>query len=154
MKLILIRHGEKNADGGLSETGRSQLRKLRTFLSDQKIDVVYCSPTDRCEQTTVDLLEGRGPHDAQISLSSLIRPKKKKETLLQLKSRVHIFIDDLRYDHEGDETVVVVSHNRVIRMFIYELTGEDSPIDTASTTIFEIKGDEAKLITVNNISYL
>lgn len=154
MKLILVRHGEKDTLGQLSETGRSQIKKLRNYLSDQKIDVVYCSPTDRCEQSTVELLDGRGIKDAEISLSYLIRPKMKSETILQLRARVHIFIDDLRYDYDGEETVVVVTHNKVIRMFIYELTGQDSPVEPASLTVFNIKGNDAKLVTVNNVSFL
>lgn len=61
MKLILVRHGatkmnqERRIQGvsdlGLNETGRKQAEALARALKDVKVDVIYCSPLRRAQET-------------------------------------------------------------------------------------------------------
>jgi broad specificity phosphatase PhoE len=144
MKLILIRHGEseKNAGthgrtNGLTSKGKVQVKETSKKLMDEKIDVVYCSPTKRCEETLNEIIKNRS-ENMQISFTRTLGPKRKVETLEQLEKRIELFLEDLIHDHIGDETVVVVSHNMPIRMVVFKYTGEDMTIENGSITTFEV----------------
>ncbi|HPJ16648.1 MAG TPA: phosphoglycerate mutase family protein [Candidatus Woesebacteria bacterium] len=116
MKLILVRHGEA-FEGDLTIKGVKQAISAAENLKATQIDAIYCSNTNRAEQTLDEILRLRDD-DIKIAFSSLVRPKMKKESLEKLKKRVELFLDDLKYDHEK-ETVLVVSHSAVIKMFLY-----------------------------------
>ena len=61
MEVIIARHGQSEENhlgiiqgrlpGKLSEIGISQVEKLGEKLSQKKIDVIYCSPINRCVET-------------------------------------------------------------------------------------------------------
>lgn len=132
MKLILLRHGEsiRNAmldeilpgeENNLTIKGVHQAVEAANSLKERKIDMVYCSPAKRCEQTMDEILRVR-EDQFQISFSSLIGPRMKNEDLSKVRSRVALFLDDLKNDFNDNQTVLVVSHLAVIRMIIYQLT--------------------------------
>ena len=116
MKLILVRHGEA-FEGDLTIKGVKQAIATAENLKNTKIDAIYCSNTNRAEQTLDEILRVRD-EEIRIAFSSLVRPKLKSESLENLKNRVELFLDDLKYDHEK-ETVLVISHSAVIKMFLY-----------------------------------
>lgn len=131
MKLILIRHGESARNRGykvageennLTTQGVAQSLRLAEELAQQKMDAVYCSSMPRCIQTLEEILRDRND-DMQIHMTPLLGSKMTKENYEELKHRVEIFLDDLKYDHEDGQTVVVVSHLRPIEMMTYVLTG-------------------------------
>jgi broad specificity phosphatase PhoE len=132
MKLILIRHGESARNRGyevsdeensLTTKGVEQAVKIGEELLEQKIDAIYCSPAPRCEQTLNEILRNR-EDEIVIHFSKLIGPKIKSEEYEKLKARVNLFLDDLKYDHKKEETIVVISHQLVIAMVILLLTGK------------------------------
>ena len=129
MKLILIRHGESQANAGnvapknnLTKRGWEQAEQLAEELKEEKIDQIYCSNTERCLETMEAIL-GRRNEEINICLSKLISPKIKTEDYNKLQKRIRRFIDDLKIEFEK-ETVAIVSHQLVLGMFIYELTGK------------------------------
>jgi len=82
MKLILVRHGETDAnkngiiqgvnENKLNETGIKQAREVGKELKKKyKIDMVFCSPIVRCVETLNNILE-EYPIDGQIFMSKLI----------------------------------------------------------------------------------
>jgi broad specificity phosphatase PhoE len=131
MKIILIRHGAQSKlseDNSLTVQGLHQAVKLADELAATKINAIYCSPAARCEQTMDEILRVR-EDDITIHFSILIGPKLKKEPYEKLKSRINLFLDDLKYDHKDDEIVSIFSHLRPIQMALFLLTGEKKIID-------------------------
>ncbi len=127
MKLLLVRHGESKKNAGmwmkgdaddLSPAGILQAIGLGNTLRGKQIDSIYCSPTLRTEQTLDSLLADRDNEDILIRFSTLLSPKKTKESYDKLKKRIQIFLDDLKYEHEEVETIVVITHQRVLGMFL------------------------------------
>ena len=67
--LYVIRHGQTdwNVEGKtqgsidikLNETGKEQAEKVKNELMNTKIDVVLCSPRNRCKETAKIVCEGR-----------------------------------------------------------------------------------------------
>lgn len=118
MKLILIRHAEslKNAGiwrkglkNGLSQDGEKQAKELAVRLKNEKIDCVYCSPTVRCRQTLEEILKIRDD-EMPIHMSKLISQKRVDEDLDFFGKKINLFLDDLKYDHNDNEVVMVISH--------------------------------------------
>lgn len=133
MKLILIRHGESAQNVGLVSLGEDNNLTLKGVhqavtagkkLAEQKISAIYCSPSERCIQTMDEVLRVRDDN-FPIHLTKLLGPKMSSEAFEKLKSRVELFLDDLKYDQEEGDTVVIISHLLVIRMIVFQLTGKD-----------------------------
>ena len=118
MKLILVRHGE-TFEKSLTIKGVKQSIEVGKKLKDRKVDAIYCSIADRCGQTMEEIIRQNPEGNFKIFMTSLLAPKLKKESLTELKSRVNLFVDDLKYDHEDSETIMVVSHQKVIQMLAY-----------------------------------
>lgn len=153
MKLILIRHGEKDLTGLLSPKGVEQAKKVGIFLSDQKFTTIYCSNSARCEQTLNEIIKNRG-ETLDIRFSRLVGLKTKKESFNELNIRVSRFIEDLYLEYGDEDTVAIISHNLVIRMFVYYLAKEETKIDEASVTIFDLNEKEAKKVMINETRHL
>lgn len=144
MKIILVRHGESARNRGyrvaekennLTTEGVKQAAEIGKKLKEQNIDTVYSSPTGRCIQTLDEILRIRNDK-MPIHLTKLISPKSKTESYEKLKSRVGLFLDDLKYDHKKEEMIVVVSHQLVIAMIILQLTGNTRRLENGE--LFEI----------------
>lgn len=85
MKLILVRHGETDAnkngiiqgqdDNQLNNTGILQARNAGKELKEKyKIDLVFCSPIKRCVETLNNIL-GEYPIEGEIFMSKLIEER-------------------------------------------------------------------------------
>jgi len=85
MKLILVRHGETDAnkngivqgkdDNKLNETGIIQAKNAGKELKEKyKIDMVFCSPIVRCVETLNNILE-EYPIEGSIFMSKLIEER-------------------------------------------------------------------------------
>ena len=85
MKLILIRHGETEAntkhvlqgkdDGKLTSNGINQAKGAGRDLKEKyKIDMVFCSPIGRCVETLNYILE-QYPIEGEICMSKLIEER-------------------------------------------------------------------------------
>lgn len=161
MKLIIVRHGEtdENAkkiiqgqtDNSLNEKGRKQAKEIgRQLKEKQKIDMVFCSPLKRCQETLEEILS-EYPIEGEICMSCLIQERDfgeytgmetclinwdemyednklnqemGVESLSKLEKRVELFLEDLKL--EGDEkTVLIVSHGGPIMAMINKLSGKN-----------------------------
>lgn len=147
MKLILIRHGESARNAGVYVSGEEnsltikgvkQAVHLGEELAETHIDTIYCSHAARCEQTMDEILRNRDDEIA-IHFTRLVEPKTKKEELTKLKARAELFIDDLQYDHEETETVVVISHLMPLQMMTYLLTGKKKLFENGEKLEVNIK---------------
>lgn len=161
MKLIIVRHGETIANvkkvlqgkngGKLTEKGIQQSKEIGKHLKgDHKIDMVFCSPLDRCVKTLENILS-EYPFDGEIFMSNLIEErdfgeytgveahlidwgdlnqenKVNKEMGLEpwseLEKRVKLFLEDLKLEDEN-KTILVVSHAGPIRVMINNLKRQD-----------------------------
>ena len=146
--MILIRHAESQANVGntdvencLTEKGISQAKELAKRLLDDRFDQIFCSPAKRCVQTLDELIKGHG-EAMGISLSRLLSPKKKGEQYEELQKRIRRFVEDLKVEFEN-ETVVVVSHQLVIGMFLYELTGKTELLANGEVKTAEVQSDKS-----------
>ena len=139
MKLILVRHGE-TFEGDLTIKGAKQAVAAGELLFDKKINAMYCSVAERCKQTMEEILRNRSD-DMALHMSSLLAPKMKSENYEHLKNRVTLFLDDLKYDHEDSETVVIVSHQLVLAMMILQLTGKTKKLEYGEVEEIEYKKD-------------
>jgi len=140
MKLILVRHGESQANAGniaeennLTEKGRQQAKKMAIELSQENFEQIYCSDTKRCIETMEAILKDR-KEDVNICFSKLISPKKKAEDDENFKRRIKIFIEDLKIEFVNG-TIMVVSHRMVLQMMWYELTGKDETVENGEIKI-------------------
>ncbi len=147
MKLILIRHGESahnrgykvaSSENNLTPIGVQQAIRLGAELKNTKIDVIYCSPALRCEQTLDEILRIRND-DMGIHLTNLIGPKLKQENFEKLKARIGLFLDDLKYDHKENETVVIVSHLLPIEMMTYLIIKDKRRLENGEKLVLSIK---------------
>ena len=147
MKLILIRHGESAHNRGykvagiennLTAAGVQQAIKAGEAIRERKIDGIYCSSKPRCIQTLDEILRLRDDN-MPIHLTSLVGPKKKKENYEKLKARVELFLDDLRYDHEDSDTVVIVGHLMSIQMITFLLTDNKRRLENGQIMEVEMK---------------
>lgn len=154
MKLILVRHGESAHNRGykvagdennLTAAGVAQAIKLGENLKDEKINAIYCSPKPRCVQTLDEILRVRDD-DMPIHLTSLVNHKKKKENYEDLKDRVELFLDDLRYDHEPTDTILIISHLSTIEMISYLQTDNKRRLENGQ--MVEIELNPAKKVDV------
>lgn len=132
MKLILVRHGEsarnrgyevKSEENNLTAEGVTQAIEVAKKLAKKNFGVIYCSPTNRCEQTLDEILRVKDGNQP-IYMCQLVGPKMKREKFEEVKKRVEIFVDDLRHDHEDSETVLVIGHKMVLAMMTYVISGE------------------------------
>ncbi|MFA5532162.1 MAG: histidine phosphatase family protein [Candidatus Shapirobacteria bacterium] len=89
MKLILVRHGEVEAnvqklilganESKLTQKGIKQIEKLGKELKEKyKIDMIFCSPLGRCVKTLEGILD-EYPIDGQIFMSKLIEEREMGE---------------------------------------------------------------------------
>lgn len=149
MKLILVRHGESEANAGLTEItgtngltkkGKEQIKEATKKLMGMKIDAVFCSPTERCKETMDEMLEILDEKIA-IHFSKLLGPQKKSESIAYLKDRIKRFVEDLKCEFENDETILIITHQMPIRMFSYIINSKDLVTENGSVDILEVENN-------------
>ena len=146
MKLILVRHGESAHNRGykvagdennLTAVGVQQAIKVGGELAGQKIDAIYCSSRPRCVQTIDEILRLR-EDNMPIHLTSLVGPKRKRENYEKIKARIELFLDDIKYDHEPGQTILVVSHLLSIQMMMFLITGTKRRLENGEIVEVEL----------------
>lgn len=149
MKLILIRHGESAKNRGiidlennLTADGVRQAIAAGSELANEKIDAIYCSHTPRCEQTLDEIVRIR-EDNFPIHFSKLLAPKMKSENYEKLKLRMEMFLQDLKYDHEDNETVVVISHSLPISMALFLVEGKQEKVKNGEVKKITLKAEPA-----------
>ena len=177
MKLILVRHGESEAnidnlfsgdDVKLTKKGIEQAKNAGKEIKEKyKIDMVFCSPLERCVETLNKILD-ECPIEALVFMSRLIverdfgeyagsdaslidveelnidnkiNREMGVESLVSLLKRVNLFLEDLKLENENS-TILVVSHEWVIKTIIAKITGkkfDEITVDNGSIHEFEIR---------------
>lgn len=153
-------------DDKLTKKGIEQAKNVGKELKEKhKIDMVFCSPLSRCVQTLENILD-ECPIDGEILMSKLIEErdfgeytgmeavlidwedinKDNKinremgvESLIDLKKRTDLFLEDLKLENE-DYTILVISHTGPIKMMVNKLTGkgyEDIEIKNGEILVFD-----------------
>jgi len=145
MKLILVRHGEVEAnvqnlilganESELTQKGIQQIEKLGKELKEKyKIDMIFCSPLGRCVKTLEGILE-EYPIDGQIFMSNLIKEREMGE-YSELEIGV-IDWDEINKENKvnremGVETVT--DFDKRINLFLEDLKLEDNDLTVLVVT--------------------
>ena len=166
MKLIIVRHGETVANtkrivqgresNKLTEKGKEQAKEAGKQLKKHKIDMVFCSPLDRCVETLENIMT-ECEVDGEIFMSNLVEERfmgeyvgsnldhinwqeidednkinreMGVESLVDFKKRVELFLEDLKLE-DGEKTVLIVSHEGPVKMMVNKITGKEMEIKNA-----------------------
>ena len=176
MKLIIVRHGQTIGNskkiiqgkmpGKLTKKGIEQSKIVGKQLKEKypKIDLVFCSPLNRCVETLNNILE-EYPIESEILMSNLLEERgfgewegteenlidweeidkdsveNKKmgvESWVDVQKRVELFLEDLKLE-DNKETVLIVSHGGPIKVMINKITGKDfDSIEVENGKIIEL----------------
>jgi probable phosphoglycerate mutase len=160
MEVIIARHGQSEENhlgiiqgrlpGKLSEIGISQVEKLGEKLSQKKIDVIYCSPINRCVET-YNLIKKYIDPSVPVFISELIQERDFGEfsgkninevdfnkinddneinknlgieQLNQVYSRTKNFWEDIKTKHYN-QSILVIGHSISLRMLIANILDKD-----------------------------
>lgn len=121
MSLILIRHGESEAnkrgqnqgrnDGwantSLSEKGKEQARQVSERLKTEKIDHIFASDLKRAKETAEAINKF---HKKKIIFDSRLREKKDEETFKKFVKRVYSFMKEI---NKKEGNILIISHGGV-----------------------------------------
>lgn len=171
MDLYVVRHGRVisndlkivgSDDEELTEKGIEQALSMNKELQDISFDVVYCSPVLRAIQTANIIVPGkelildarlaernpgkmRGMSRKDIDIDSwnalgFDKTTYGAETLGAGLKRVKSFLEEI-YSKDGDKTVLVVTHNFIIKC-IWIIENEVQDMDQINS--FYHKNDEIK----------
>ena len=184
MEIIITRHGQSEENrlgiiqgrlpGKLSEIGKNQVEKLGERLSREKIDVVYCSPINRCLETCnlikkyidpsipifiSELIQERdfgkfsGKNIKEIDFNKIdndckINKNLGIEELNQVYSRIKLFWEEIKTKH-CNQSVLVIGHSISLRMLIANILNKDY---SEILENFRIKNASISIFEVNEKS--
>lgn len=132
MKIFLVRHGESIAnkkgfrqgnedewrDTTLSNSGKTQARKVAERLKDKKFDIIYSSPLKRAKKTTEIINKF---HNKKIHFDKKLEEKFNRETREEWFGRVESFLKEVS-TKKGN--ILVVAHGGFIMTFLAISTGD------------------------------
>lgn len=177
MKLIIVRHGETDANrhricqgqthGSLNAEGIRQAQQVALRLKNEKIDVCFSSDLGRAIETAQEIVHYH-PHLPIISDKRLreryfgsfqgkVFPEKledfvppiETETAEEIIVRLHDFLNKV-YRQYADKTVLVVSHGFTIRvLFSIFLNLETTDLETLD----DIRNTSVSVVEMERDSY-
>ena len=181
--------GRVQGGGDLNNIGIAQSNLLATVLQNSQASTIYTSPSKRTHQTAViiatalSLEVNTTPLLKDIDygvwsgalLADLIKddpdlfeqwekdPSSVRfpegESLLDLRTRISVFMDEITEKHSSDTVVVVTHESPIISMLAVALDIPDSShrnfhADNASLTVLQFKNTHYILSTFNDTSHL
>ena len=181
--------GRVQGGGDLNNIGIAQSNLLATVLQNSQASTIYTSPSKRTHQTAViiatalSLEVNTTPLLKDIDygvwsgalLADLIKddpdlfeqwekdPSSVRfpegESLLDLRTRISVFMDEITEKHSSDTVVVVTHESPIISMLAVALEIPDSShrnfhADNASLTVLQFKNTHYILSTFNDTSHL
>lgn len=188
MKIYLIRHGQTTGDvedryGGdyddhLTEEGKLQAKNLAEKLADEGIEIIYCSPKIRAQETaeilrqklnckieTIDDLRERNQNGI---LTGMVRAEAKEkypdlaelvkdyrntlpnsEPYEDLRSRILKTWSELV--ESSNITIAVLTHGGPIRVIFREVLKEEIKIEDCGYAVLESVDDELKMVKTEGI---
>lgn len=182
MELIIVRHGEPDLSGDLTDPpltdlGRRQAKATADFLADTALDAVYISPQRRAQQTATPVLDGRTitpTTDVRIAefdyeLGSYVSPATfegmtRAEAMALLseyqgppfQERVLAGFADIVANHVG-ERVVVVCHGGVVNVVIQDVLASTQPVGPYHASVTRVAASRSgvrSLISFNEHHWL
>ena len=182
MHLIIIRHGEPDLTGDLTDPPLTQLGQRQavataSFLANNTIDAVYVSPQRRAQQTSVPLLATRSidpTTDVRIAefdyeLGSYVSPASfegmTREQAMDLlaeyqgpafQDRLLAGFADIVAAHAG-QTVAVVCHGGVINGIVSDVIESKQPLAPHHASVTRVSASRSgvrSLITFNEHHWL
>ena len=181
--------GRVQGGGDLNNTGITQSNLLAKVLQDSQASTIYTSPSKRTHQTamiiatalslevnTTPLLKDidYGVWSGAL-LADLIKDDPdlfeqwekdpssvtfpEGESLLDLRTRISVFMDEITEKHSSDTVVVVTNESPIISMLAVALDIPDSShrnfhADNASLTVLQFKNTHYILSPFNDTSHL
>ncbi len=178
-----------NRSGALSVEGLEQARQTGRLMADCRLSVVYSSPLARARQTAelvaephrlelqsvealteVDVGQWEGLSWEEVEQTSpeacrafsenpCVNPYLGGECLEQVRDRVVPAMKELLCRHTG-ETLAIVAHNMVNRVFLLELLGmplnsyRTIPQSNCGVNIIRTRNGQTKLLTLNSVLHL
>lgn len=131
--VIVVRHGEKAADGGdnpsLSDAGRARAQRLADIAEQAGVEFVLTTHLKRTKETAQPFVTRRGVPTRAFEL-----------TRANLAAHPKAVADEIRKNHAG-RTVLVVGHSNTAPRIVNELTGrrfEDLDDPTEFDAIFVV----------------
>ena len=181
--------GRVQGGGDLNNIGIAQSNLLATVLQNSQASTIYTSPSKRTHQTAViiatalSLEVNTTPLLKDIDygvwsgalLADLIKDDPdlfeqwekdpssvtfpEGESLLDLRTRISVFMDEITEKHSSDTVVVVTHESPIISMLAVALDIPDSShrnfhADNASLTVLQFKNTHYILSTFNDTSHL
>jgi len=158
MKLILLRHGETDAnkngiiqgvdDNKLNETGINQAREVGKELKKKfKVDMVFCSPLIRCVETLNNILE-ECPIEGEIVMCKLIQERDYGEYSGMSNKMVNK--EDLNNDNTINQEMGLESLESLSKRTLLFL--EDLKLEDENKTILVISHHGPIKIMVNKLT--
>ena len=152
MKVVIARHGETDWNAGnrlmgridvhLNENGRKQAEILKEELKDFDFDICFSSPLSRAKETAEIVCDGKCEVVCDTDLAERYAGElegkvinnwgdymnnKTVETDAEILNRAKNFFEKLK---ESDyQTVLVVSHNGLLKNLQYYLLGKTGELD-------------------------
>ena len=169
MKIILVRHGESEAnakgisqgqklDSPLSKKGLEQAKKVTERLSEEKIDFIYSSDLKRAKQTAEIINK---EHKLKISFDKRLRERNHgSETTEEHIKRTENFLKSL---DEKMKTVVILAHGETNKMILAISTGSrkkggkifrETTQNNTCINIVEKEGNKYKIKLINCVKHL
>ena len=177
MKLIIVRHGETEANilricqgqtqGKLNDEGIAQARKVAERLKNEIFDAIYSSDLQRALDTTTEIAKFHpylhinndkrlreryfGSFQGQIFPEKMedFTPSDEIETPEAIALRLNDFLTEIFAKHP-DDTLLIVSHGFTIRTMFSLFYGMDAK---NTTEIEDIKNTSVSIVLVDNKSY-
>ena len=178
----------QSVDTSLSPLGKRQARLVALRLKDEKVACVFTSPSKRTQETARIVLgdgggmiirdrrlleinhghwEGKSREVVRLTWHRLLEiwkndPHKAQmpggENLQDAAQRASCFVRDLESSY-GNKTVIVVSHDVIIRVLICRVIGLplsrlwSLELDNCSLSVFSFSG-QPRVLTLNDTSHL
>lgn len=137
MKIILVRHGESEANKGLTEhedspltkKGRIQAEHVGRSLKRQKISAIYTSNLSRAKETgeiisKIIKVPVKSPFEEFDEYSHKVLRYKLKLLFNKRLRRLKKLLDKISKEKEKDKTIVIVAHgitNKIILGYLMQL---------------------------------
>jgi broad specificity phosphatase PhoE len=125
MKLVLLRHGDRNSGYGdvdLSSEGQRQAHELADQSALQDIQLLLSSPKNRAQQTIKPLAEKLG---LSVTIEAALDQRKSIETQNEFTHRILEFMNHLAKTHP-DKNILLCSHSDWLQTAILAMPSHDT----------------------------
>jgi broad specificity phosphatase PhoE len=174
MKIILVRHGESEANKAgkhqgkgdkwtntsLTEKGKQQAKKVAERLKKEEIEIIYSSPLKRAKETAESINRN---HNLEIIYDKRLKEKMDETDTEKFISEVKSFYGEINKKHTG--TVIITAHGMINLTLLAISTGcrkkggklvkkYPKGLDNTSISIIGIENGKVRRHRINCIKHL